>query len=74
MWKQGIINYNGKRYGYEIKVYDEGSEFGINGGRISKLEIRCKGEKVAHYDRGWDMEPVNGEAATVTAILMTREN
>ena len=43
-------------YWFAAKVYEIGSKFGIDGGRISKLEI-CKGEKwdskkvVYQYDR-----------------------
>ena len=36
MWKYGIIN----GFEYEVKVYDTGSQYGINGGRISKLWLR----------------------------------
>ena len=53
-------------YGYhvEIKVYDQPSEYGIQGGRISKLEIvdnryprkeyGWEGVRVS-YDRNWDI-------------------
>ena len=39
--------------------FEFGSQWGINGGRISKLEIRRKSTKevMANYDRGWDIEP-----------------
>ncbi len=51
---------------YWVKAYDEGSEFGINGGKISKLQIRINGETVVSYDRGWDIEPdENDEAALI---------
>ena len=54
MWTKGKIN----GYEYEVKHFDEGSEFGINGGRISKLAIRdLKGRWVVNYDRGWDQRP-----------------
>ena len=33
MWSQGTEH----GYTYWVKHYEEGSEFGINGGRISKL-------------------------------------
>ena len=51
MWKHG--EYNG--FSWCIKVFDEGSRFGINNGRISKLWIQKKQnkEEVANYDRGW---------------------
>lgn len=39
------------------KVFAEGSSFGIDGGRISKLEIRLGNEILCSYDRGWDIEP-----------------
>ena len=45
-------------YDYDVKVYDQPSKHGIDGGRISKLTIRKDGDLVANYDRGWDIEPV----------------
>ena len=54
MWSKGIIN----GYEYWVKHFDEGSEFGINGGRISKLAIRDQqGRWLVNYDRGWDQRP-----------------
>lgn len=56
-----------KSNGYSIsaKVYDEPSSYGIDGGRISKLEIvdnlyprrffGWEGVRL-NYDRGWDIE------------------
>ncbi len=52
---------------YWVKAYEEGSEYGINGGRISKLEIRIDDKKVAHYDRGWDIEPDENDQAALIA-------
>lgn len=60
MKKSGII-WGGKYfYTYTAKVYDEPSQYGINGGRISKLTISRRGddgfEKVVYnYDRGLDI-------------------
>ena len=54
MWSKGIIN----GYEYWVKHFDEGSEFGINGGRISNLAIRDQqGRWLVNYDRGWDQHP-----------------
>jgi hypothetical protein len=39
------------------KVFTEGSHFGINGGKISKLMIKLGNETLCLYDRGWDIEP-----------------
>ena len=56
MWKQGSIGIpNGKggfvSIRYCAKVYDEPSNFGINEGRIIKLELRQNGRIVYNYDR-----------------------
>jgi len=48
MWKNGMTN----GFLWEAKVYDEGSVFGINGGRVSKLHV-CKDHRDVYcYDRG----------------------
>ena len=59
MWKHG--EYNG--FSWCIKVFDEGSRFGINNGKISKLWIQRKQnkEEVANYDRGWDIKPFDDD-------------
>lgn len=55
---------------YWVKAYEEGSVYGINEGRISKLEIRIDGETVVRYDRGWDIEPdENNEAAQIAYAI-----
>lgn len=44
----------------EMKFYSyAGSDYGINGGRISKLAIidESDGSLLLHYDRGWDIKP-----------------
>ena len=58
------------------KVYDEGSEYGINEGRISKLMIKVDGVTTLSYDRGWDIEPDENDQATMIAysILMKDYN
>ena len=54
-WIEGTIN--GIRF--QAKVYDEGSEFGINEGRVSKLWVRDENQRqtVLNYERGWDVRP-----------------
>lgn len=72
MWNKGIVTVNGRAYTYLAKVYETGSEFGIGGGRVSKLDIRDAetGETVAHYDRGWDMNPETPVSyAALSAVL-----
>jgi hypothetical protein len=54
MWSEGTISCptTGAKYKYWVKHYEEGSEFGIDGGRVSKLTIRKVGESrdVVNYD------------------------
>ena len=76
MWKEGTIGIPKPDGGYKavhywIKVYEEGSRFGINGGKISKLTIRKVGETrdLCSYDRGWDIEPGDEVKAVYTIIL-----
>lgn len=44
-----IVNNNG--YHYEGMQYSRKSKYGIEGGKIAKLTIKCKGKVVASYDR-----------------------
>ena len=52
MWKTGAMLIKGKVYKYQVKVYEVGSEFGIDGGKISKAWISLDGKAVVNYDRG----------------------
>ena len=80
LWKEGTIgipvNGETKIAHYWAKVYDEGSIYGINEGRISKLTIKIDGQTVVSYDRGWDIEPDENDEATMIAysILMQEYN
>ena len=70
MWKEGCILINHRGYHYWIKQWDEGSQYGIDGGRISKLMIKRDGEIVCNYDRGWDIEPVDTNTRVALQILL----
>ena len=59
---------------YKRQVYDEPSKFGINHGKISKLQLKQNGKIVANYDRGWDIHPTTKEAEMALCILLTRHN
>jgi hypothetical protein len=63
LWREGEIKVGKSSYRYCAKVYDEGSEWGINAGRVSKLWISKDGKTVCNYDRGWDIEPKKGSDA-----------
>ena len=75
LWKEGTIGIpvgknETKIAHYWAKVYDEGSEYGINEGRISKLTIKIDGQTVVSYDRGWDLEPAESDQAAQVALAI----
>ena len=74
LWHEGAIlvpTQDGKTVvHYWAKVYDEGSPFGISGGRISKLMLKANGEIIYNYDRGEDVPPQTEAAEIALAILM----
>ena len=74
MWKEGSLKVQNSVFHYWMKQYDEGSQYGINGGRISKLTLKRNGETVCNYDRGWDIEPADENTATALAILIKDYN
>lgn len=57
MYTHGTIQIGSETFTYDAKHFDEPSEYGIEGGRISKLGIRKGREVVLNYDRGWVIEP-----------------
>lgn len=78
-WHEGTIGIPKKDGGYKVahywvKAYDEGSAYGINEGKISKLQITIDGETVASYDRGWDLKPAeDDEAAQIAYCILLNE-
>ena len=74
MWRKGDITVNGESFQYCMKQYEGGSEWGIEGGRISKLMIQRDGETVCNYDRGWDVRPTDGNARLALELLLHSEN
>ena len=80
MWKQGTIGVkdsNGRMVSitYWVKHYEEPSEdYGIDGGRISKLMLKRDGEITYSYDRGLDIAPTDKATETALAILMKEYN
>ena len=81
MWKEGTIGVDALSEDkptvichYWMKYFEEGSEFGIDGGRISKLCITVDGETTLNYDRGWDIEPKDEATQKAYAILLHEYN
>ena len=78
MWSEGIIAIptTGGKYKYWVKHYEEGSEFGIDGGKVSKLTIRKVGESrdLYNYDRGLDVDCADDEVRAVYSIILSKYN
>ena len=78
MWSEGIIASptTGGKYKYWVKHYEEGSEFGIDGGKVSKLTIRKVGESrdLYNYDRGLDVDCADDEVRAVYSIIISKYN
>lgn len=74
MWRTRFIEINGRSYQGTVKFYEEGSIYGIDEGRISKLEIKRNGKTVCNYDRGWDIEPKDEETKEVYKRLLKEFN
>lgn len=74
MWKEGSIRVGSSIFHYWMKQFDEGSQYGIEGGRISKLTLKRDGEIVCNYDRGWDVEAVDEDTEFALAILLKNFN
>ena len=74
MWKEGSIRVNGKVFHYWMKQYESGSQWGIEGGRISKLMLKRGSKIVCNYDRGWDIEPADENTRLATELLLHSEN
>lgn len=77
LWRTGRIHHNGTTYTYRAKIHDVGSQYGIKGGRISKLQIAVYATEktILHYDRGWDIRPTTANAkAVLKAILAAYPN
>ena len=58
LWAEGLTE---DGFWFQAKVYNTGSQFGINKGRVSKLSV-CQGTRwnpetqVYNYDRGLDFD------------------
>lgn len=79
-WVAGKVG----KYNFEAKLFDEGSSYGIENGRISKLSIwdeKVRQEKqnflkacIVNYDRGWDIEPKSSDKSCYDAVISLLEN
>ena len=70
MWSKGTLN----GYEYWVKHFEDGSDYGINEGRISKLTIRKDGKEIYNYDRGLDFDNLDQGGKAVYTELLNRYN
>lgn len=70
MWTSGKI----AGYEYHIKHFEEGSVFGIESGKISKLTISKNGKILVIYDRGWDILPQDEDVTKIYEYLLNLFN
>lgn len=74
MWKEGGLKVHSSIYHYWMKVYEEPSRFGIDGGKVSKLMLTRDDRVVVNYDRGWDIEPSDPDTQLAVEILLHGNN
>lgn len=65
----GLVNAH-PQYLFQAKVFDRGSRFGIENGRVSKLEVSHSNATVMRYSRGWDTWPRSQEQFEVLQAIL----
>lgn len=75
-WTFAAAEIGGKRFTIQFVRFDDPSQFGIDGGRISKLWVRDEQlyKTVANYDRGWDIRPATAEAKAIVRKVKQEYN
>ena len=74
MWKEGALKVYDSIFHYWMKFYEGPSEFGINGGKVSKLMLKCNGKIVCNYDRGWDVNLADPDTELAVELLLHSNN
>ena len=70
MWTVGKID----GFDFEVKHFEEGSGFGIDEGRISKLFLSKAGKIYVSYERGWEVRPTRKRAKCAYEKLLKKFN
>lgn len=75
MWQEGTVRIGLNIYRFWVKACDEPSDsFGLDGGRIIKLDVWLGDKEVIHYERGWDIRPRTKEAKEVLKTILIGYN
>jgi len=69
-WVSGTVG----KYTFSAKLFDTGSVFGINNGRVSKLAIWDGRNFIVNYDRGWDIYPRKRHEQYYNPVMDLLEN
>jgi hypothetical protein len=70
MWTEGMI----RGHKFYCKHFEEGSEYGIAKGRISKLSIWRDGVEIYNYDRRLDFDFLSSVGDEVLAQILEKYN
>ena len=83
-WVKGLVYTKDKTYTFEAKLFDEGSDYGIKNGRVSKLmiwdeEVRRAKQNIfdaciMNYDRGWDIRVKKENKEIYNTVMTLLEN
>ena len=74
MWKEGSLKVGNSVFHFWAKCFDEPSEFGIDGGKVSKLMLKRNTKVAYNYDRGLDVAPADEDTEIALAILLKEYN
>lgn len=74
MWKTGTFIINNCTFDYSMKVYEEESAYGIDGGKISKLTLERNGATVCCYDRNWVIKPGGPKTQAALEYILREAN
>ncbi len=76
-WTSGIVtDPEGEvTHHFNAKLFDEGSVFGIDDGRVSKFTMnRENGDNFINYSRGWDVKPKKEDQKVFDQVIEFLEN
>ena len=65
-WTSGRIG----EFRFNAKVYGTPSKYGIDGGCVSKLEIKKGTIPAVNYDRGWEIRPESDEVREIFRAVL----
>jgi hypothetical protein len=72
-WHRGKTLFKGIEYTFTAKIFGLPSEWGIDGGVVSILEVRdSAGKRILLYDREWIEEPATDEVRAVLRIILSQ--